>query len=899
MRRQHPSSVSAWLVLFWMLASPADNGVSSRARCLASTAVATQQCAAATAECWCGRCEGCDDARPSSPQPRPSSSSLSSAQLGGESASRQAWRAEGVPSLDSDMESFVSHASQEAGGPAGTAAWGAAAGHQRPFYAPGVQSSLHARQGPVGKVNGPAAGPDNLAETSSQASHPLSRAASSTSTSSHGTASQRRREQRRRAVRRRSRAFLPLRLYEGAFHGLDAVPCHGPRDVAPAAAYLGQLWEALASWRLDPDLDYETIMARTLGYEAAASLPMDVAALSRRFHEAQAAVYHVALFLLAQGALNAKNPVCGELRNTTVAGFLLAYTYHATEKLLADCGLLDGASGAPSELQAAFQQEHASAEAEGAEAEGAADDEAMEEGGGSGGGRRRGKGAKATRRTKSKYSLFGVRRTLCMLSEYKVGRPTTQALLDLVSHALDYTAAHCLKRKDGMVMERVYTRAGQVTGAWRKWVPPSMAHATGDAAAGGAHGDDWAGALNGDEGVDLNTEQRLEQLERAQNAQFEMLINEIFPKEDGTGKAWEDAMGPSRGALLWVLKHCKDPQFEEVEPSPRYMAWENGVFDLRNIEFWEYGSPDMPPGLAAANYIPRPFEWDAVERSRDGRTRRYGLKHLRDGDAWMQAPTPNFDALFLHQMPDLCPEEQAHVLLMTYILVGRLFFPVGKHDNWQVIPAFFGKGGTGKSTFIEVLLSYFAREMTGMVPNNASADFGLEGVYNKLLWYTLEVGPNYSLDQALFQSMVTGEPVSVARKGKVALSLRWSAPGIICGNRPPAWTDKSGSLSRRIVYWPMEVRVSAKAADGGLKARMMAERDKFLFKCACAYRAATQRIGHANIWGRYRLGDVNAGLLGGRRRLGPRPRPGTRRETRRVMPAAPWPRTFGSWRAAP
>lgn len=40
---------------------------------------------------------------------------------------------------------------------------------------------------------------------------------------------------------------------------------------------------------------------------------------------------------------------------------------------------------------------------------------------------------------------------------------------------------------------------------------------------------------------------------------------------------------------------------------------------------------------------------------------------------------------------------------MLEIMIGRCFYPIGKHDNWQVCVFLKGDGNTGKSTVLELI----------------------------------------------------------------------------------------------------------------------------------------------------------------------------------------------------
>jgi phage/plasmid-associated DNA primase len=115
----------------------------------------------------------------------------------------------------------------------------------------------------------------------------------------------------------------------------------------------------------------------------------------------------------------------------------------------------------------------------------------------------------------------------------------------------------------------------------------------------------------------------------------------------------------------------------------------------------------------------------------------------------------------------------------------------------------------------------------------------------------LEVKNDFTLDQAQLQSMVSGEPVSIMRKNKTALSTVWKVPGILAGNEPASWTDNSGSMSRRIVMCFFDRKVTAEMVDPHLDTKIKANIGNFLHKCASAYNAAVSEFGNKDIWSSY------------------------------------------------
>ncbi|NDC38067.1 MAG: hypothetical protein EBZ48_08435, partial [Proteobacteria bacterium] len=77
-----------------------------------------------------------------------------------------------------------------------------------------------------------------------------------------------------------------------------------------------------------------------------------------------------------------------------------------------------------------------------------------------------------------------------------------------------------------------------------------------------------------------------------------------------------------------------------------------------------------------------------------------------------------------------------------YILLGRLLFPLGQHDDWQVIPFLKGTAGTGKSSIAAIVQDWFAPEDRGIVTVNCEKTFGLQSLVGKRVWFMTEVKRN-------------------------------------------------------------------------------------------------------------------------------------------------------------
>jgi phage/plasmid-associated DNA primase len=70
---------------------------------------------------------------------------------------------------------------------------------------------------------------------------------------------------------------------------------------------------------------------------------------------------------------------------------------------------------------------------------------------------------------------------------------------------------------------------------------------------------------------------------------------------------------------------------------------------------------------------------------------------------------------------------------MLEVLIGRLFYPIGKHDNWQVMPFLKGDANTGKGTVCDLVKRMFSPGSVGVITATQEGTFGLEGLYRKRL----------------------------------------------------------------------------------------------------------------------------------------------------------------------
>lgn len=280
------------------------------------------------------------------------------------------------------------------------------------------------------------------------------------------------------------------------------------------------------------------------------------------------------------------------------------------------------------------------------------------------------------------------------------------------------------------------------------------------------------------------------------------------------------------------LSNCRDVQFPEIKKNRHVWSFKNGLFvgkewngEKYTTRFYKYGTHEfdtLDPTVVACKYFDLDFEqYDDIN--------------------WYDIPTPHMDKVLNYQ------KFSKEVAEWIYAFGGRLCFDVNEMDGWQCIPFFKGIARSGKSTLItKVFKRFYDTEDVRTLSNNIEKKFGLWSIHDGLMFISPEVKGDLALEQAEFQSMVSGEDVSIARKNQKALSKQWNVPGILAGNEVPNWRDNSGSIQRRFVTIDFSRQVQD--ADPHLDEKLEKEIPAILCKCVKAYLEKVENFGDQDIW---------------------------------------------------
>lgn len=238
----------------------------------------------------------------------------------------------------------------------------------------------------------------------------------------------------------------------------------------------------------------------------------------------------------------------------------------------------------------------------------------------------------------------------------------------------------------------------------------------------------------------------------------------------------------------------------------------------------------LVPGTAACKY----FDSDFPEHL-------YAATSTGDEADWRQIPTPNLEMIMDYQ------GFETDVKDWMYALIGRLMYALNETDSWQVMPYLKGQASSGKSTILcDVCKNLYEFVDIGVLSNNMERKFGIGALADKYLFIAPEIKSDLQLEQAEFQSMVSGETVQAAVKFKQAKPGEWRVPGIMAGNEVPGWVDNAGSIGRRIIVFEFLRKVVEGDTDLGKKLNQ--EMPFIILKCNRAYHQAVARVGKDNVW---------------------------------------------------
>lgn len=209
--------------------------------------------------------------------------------------------------------------------------------------------------------------------------------------------------------------------------------------------------------------------------------------------------------------------------------------------------------------------------------------------------------------------------------------------------------------------------------------------------------------------------------------------------------------------------------------NPKYIALENGIFDLESKKLLEFNS-----SYIIKNKIPWSYNPNAYNETMDKTLNKI-----------------------------CCNDKQLRLLIEE--MIGYTLFRRNELGKAFILT---GQGSNGKSTLLEVLEELLGEENISSVSleelNHRFKTFQLEG---KLANIGDDISNKYIEDNSTFKKLVTGEKVNVERKGRDPYDFKNYSKLIFSANELPRINDLSSGLKRRLIFIPFNATFSKKDKD--------------------------------------------------------------------------------------
>lgn len=312
--------------------------------------------------------------------------------------------------------------------------------------------------------------------------------------------------------------------------------------------------------------------------------------------------------------------------------------------------------------------------------------------------------------------------------------------------------------------------------------------------------------------------------------------------KEGNYKMWHNATKNKsniRDAIDY-LENCDSAEFPELKKERRVFSFKNGVYIInhfdketgKHVDYWhEYGTqPKLPSSKVACRHFDVDFN---------------NYPEIEQKD-WENIPTPHFDKIINYQYKK--EEQFKDISRWMYIFIGKMLYEVGQLERWQIMPYLHGSAGTGKSSICEVIKGIYESKDVGVIENTIEEKFGLAPLCDKYIFIAPEVKKNFSLDQALFQKIISGEEVCLPKKNKDPVQVTWNLPGFMASNEAPGFIDASGSISRRLLVFKFTQMITADQIDPDLILKLRKEIPALIKKCNMAYLDTVNTYSSKDIW---------------------------------------------------
>ena len=264
-----------------------------------------------------------------------------------------------------------------------------------------------------------------------------------------------------------------------------------------------------------------------------------------------------------------------------------------------------------------------------------------------------------------------------------------------------------------------------------------------------------------------------------------LINNQLHVYKDGIYSPDQKAI---EALMIKYIKGLKDAQRNEVlkylrlicpevkhVADARYIAFKNGVYDVTTGELLPFSPDIVLTNKLACDYNPNAYN-ETIDKT---------LNKLA------------------------CDDPQIRALLEE--CVGYCFYRRNELGKAFILT---GEGANGKSTFIDMIKTMLGDENIASLDLKELGDrFKTAELYGKLANVGDDIGDEFIANASVFKKLVTGERVSVERKGQDPFEFNNYSKFLFSANNIPRMRDKTGAVQRRLTIIPFEAKFSKEDAD--------------------------------------------------------------------------------------
>ena len=139
-----------------------------------------------------------------------------------------------------------------------------------------------------------------------------------------------------------------------------------------------------------------------------------------------------------------------------------------------------------------------------------------------------------------------------------------------------------------------------------------------------------------------------------------------------------------------------------------------------------------------------------------------------------------------------------HELVMACAMLGRLLYKPTV-DGRDILLYLRGVGGSGKSSLLRLIQSFFDPELVAILANKTEEMFGLENYINRRIILATDLTKDANFDTGDILNIVSGDTLSIRRKNKNQVYTSIECHFVGAGNEfPMKWADVEGNFLRRM-----------------------------------------------------------------------------------------------------